>query len=95
MSSMTIPKRINRFLIQRHERWYCDSCVQERLGLKWRQQVQLITATLAVTNGFAREFDKCCTCGEMKLVTRAQTTLRLPARTGNELREPARDEARQ
>jgi hypothetical protein len=77
MSSMTIPKRINTFLIQRQERWYCDSCIQERLGLKWRQQVQLITATLAVTNGFAREVDSCCTCGETKLVTRAQTTLRL------------------
>ena len=85
MNSMTLPKRINTFLTQRQERWYCDSCIQERLGLKWRQQVQLITATLAVTNGFAREIDSCCTCGEVKLVTRAQTTLRLPERKEREI----------
>ena len=71
MSSMTVPERINDFLIQRHERMYCDTCIQERLGLKWRQQVQLITATLAVTNGFEREFNICCTCQEPKQVTRA------------------------
>jgi hypothetical protein len=94
MSSMTIPKRINTFLIQRQERWYCDSCIQERLGLKWRQQVQLIAATLAVTNGFAREVDRCCMCEETKLVTRAQTTLRLPIRKAREFREPAPNEAR-
>ena len=71
MSLMTVPERISDFLTQRHERMYCDTCIQERLGLKWRQQVQLITATLAVTNGFEREFNKCCTCQETKRVTRA------------------------
>ena len=71
MSSMTVPERICDFLIKRLERMYCDTCIQERLGLKWRQQVQLITATLAVTNLFEREFNRCCTCQEMKQVTRA------------------------
>jgi hypothetical protein len=71
MGSMTIPQRINDFLSQRQERMYCDTCIQERLGLKWRQQVQLITATLAVTSGFRREFNKCCTCEEIKQVTHA------------------------
>ena len=71
MGSMTVPARISDFLIQRLERMYCDTCIQERLGLKWRQQVQLITATLAVTNGFEREFNRCCTCQETKQVTRA------------------------
>jgi hypothetical protein len=71
MTSMTVPQRINDFLAQRLERMYCDSCIQERLGLKWRQQVQLITATLAVTTAFRREFNTCCTCEEVKQVTHA------------------------
>jgi hypothetical protein len=69
MASMTVPQRISDFLSQRQERMYCDTCIQERLGLKWRQQVQLITATLAVTPAFQREFNKCCTCEEIKQVT--------------------------
>jgi len=71
MAAMTVPQKINDFLLQRQERMYCDTCIQERLGLKWRQQVQLITATLAVTSGFRREFNKCCTCEEIKQVTHA------------------------
>jgi hypothetical protein len=71
MVAMTVPQKINDFLLQRQERMYCDTCIQERLGLKWRQQVQLITATLAVTAGFRREFNKCCTCEEIKQVTHA------------------------
>jgi hypothetical protein len=71
MSLMSVPERISDFLSQRQERMYCDTCIQERLGLKWRQQVQLITATLAVTTTFQREFNKCCTCEEIKQVTHA------------------------
>jgi hypothetical protein len=71
MTAMTIPQRISDFLSQRQERMYCDTCIQERLGLKWRQQVQLITATLAVTATFRREFNKCCTCEIVKQVTNA------------------------
>jgi hypothetical protein len=71
MTSMTVPERISDFLSQRQERMYCDTCIQERLGLKWRQQVQLITATLAVTAAFRREFNKCCTCDMIKQVTHA------------------------
>jgi hypothetical protein len=36
------------------------------MGLKWRQQVQLITATLAVTPWFEREIGSCCVCKETK-----------------------------
>ena len=68
---MTVPERISDFLSRRRERRYCDTCIQERLGLKWRQQVQLITATLGVTTGFRRAFDRCCTCQEIKQVTHA------------------------
>jgi hypothetical protein len=71
MSLMSVPERISDFLSQRQERMYCDTCIQERLGLKWRQQVQLITATLAVTTTFRREVNKCCTCDTIKQVTHA------------------------
>jgi len=71
MTSTTLPHRISDFLNQRRDRMYCDSCIQERIGLKWRQQVQLITATLAVTTAYRREFNKCCTCEEIKQVTYA------------------------
>ncbi len=71
MSSRTVPKRISDFLLEREGRMYCDACIQERLGLKWRQQVQLITATLAVTGAYERNQDRCCTCNEVKQVTQS------------------------
>ena len=71
MSVRTVPKRINDFLVARKGRSYCDACIQERLGLKWRQQVQLISATLAVTDGFERNLDRCSTCQDTKQVIMA------------------------
>jgi hypothetical protein len=66
-----IPAKIRDFLIERPMRRYCDRCIQERLGLKWRQQVQLVTATLGVTGSFTRQQGKCCTCQETKQVIAA------------------------
>jgi hypothetical protein len=68
LSRRTVPEKVSEFLSRCTGRRYCDSCIQERLGLKWRQQVQLVTATLAVTRSFAREFGQCCTCNEQKQV---------------------------
>jgi hypothetical protein len=51
---------VRDFLRDRPGRIYCDTCIQERLGLNWRQQVQLITATFACTEVFARELGPCC-----------------------------------
>jgi len=68
MPDRCIPEKISDFLVQRPGRWYCDSCIQERLGLRWRQQVQLVTATLAVTQSFARKHAECCTCRHTKQV---------------------------
>jgi hypothetical protein len=48
----SVPQRIKDFLVRRQGRMYCDTCIQERLGLKWRQQVQVITATLSITESF-------------------------------------------
>jgi hypothetical protein len=69
--TVTLPEKISNFLNNRRGRRYCDTCIQERLGLKWRQQVQLVTATLAVTYGYAREFDRCCVCQIERQVTSA------------------------
>ena len=68
---MNIPEKVNDFLVARAKRPYCDGCIQERLGLKWRQQVQLVTSTLAVTQNFTREHGVCCNCQEQKQVVRA------------------------
>ena len=74
MPDRFIPEKIRDFLTERPGRRYCDSCIQERLGLRWRQQVQLVTATLAVTRSFARDRCMCCTCNEVKHVIAAVRT---------------------
>ncbi len=80
------PERINAFLVERRGRAYCDSCIQERLGLKWREQVQLVTATLAVTPLFERHKGLCCTCGEQKNVIVTAPASSFPALPARELR---------
>jgi hypothetical protein len=62
----SIPARVRDFLRDRPGRIYCDTCIQERLGLKWRQQAQLITATLGVTSEFDRGRWVCSTCNQTK-----------------------------
>jgi hypothetical protein len=68
MMQRTVPQKVSEFLVQRQGRMYCDICIQERLGLRWRQQVQLVTATLACTQLFEREPGPCCICNENKHV---------------------------
>jgi hypothetical protein len=67
----TVPERVRNFLIGQEGQMYCDSCIQGNLGLKWRQQVQLITATLGVTGEFHRDLVRCCGCDEVKQATQA------------------------
>jgi hypothetical protein len=64
----TVPERIAEFLVGHASAMYCDQCIQDQLGLKWRQQVQLVTATLAVTNLFRRDSGQCQTCNQFKQV---------------------------
>ncbi len=68
MSDRTIPERVRDFLNVRSGRMYCDDCIQERMGLKWRQQVQLITLTLSVTPAYQRRTEHCSVCKERKQV---------------------------
>jgi hypothetical protein len=69
MSSPNIAQRICDFLVQQCPRMYCDACIRDRLGLKWRQQVQLVTATLSATVLFERKLDRCSNCNETKQIT--------------------------
>jgi hypothetical protein len=62
----SIPAKVRDFLRDRPGRIYCDTCIQQRLGLKWRQQAQLITATLGVTSEFDRGRWLCSTCNQTK-----------------------------
>jgi hypothetical protein len=70
-SGRSVPQKIRDFLVRRQGRTYCDTCIQEQFGLKWRQHVRLITATLAVTESFKRDLGRCCTCHEPKKVIHA------------------------
>ncbi len=79
----SVPARVRDFLRDRPGRVYCDSCIQERLGLKWRQQAQLITATLGVTSEFDRGRWLCSTCN--------QTKYGISARRANTDPGPAKD----
>jgi hypothetical protein len=77
MGCRSVPKKVSEFLVKCSGRKYCDACIQERLGFKWRQQVQLVTATLAVTPLFQREMGLCCTCNETKQVNYAKCDLQV------------------
>lgn len=68
---MTVPEQIFNFL--KDERFaYCDDCIQSELKLARRQQVQQVTATLALTKSFTRKIGDCVNCfAEGKMVIRA------------------------
>jgi hypothetical protein len=88
--SLSLPEKISTFLMQRPGCPYCDTCIQERLGLRWRQQVQLVTATLAVTNGYGRQLNRCCVCQMERQVTRAISDASTP---GTAIKTDGRDAA--
>lgn len=71
-NGISVPEKVTKFLIERPHQLHCDSCVQQSLQMKWRQQVQLVTGTLAATGLFKRESSQCSVCGEVKQVTRLQ-----------------------
>jgi hypothetical protein len=96
----SIPARVRDFLRDRPGRVYCDTCIQERLGLKWRQQAQLITATLAVTAEFDRGRWVCSTCNQTKfgILARRDADDAVPAedKDGDDPEpEPAQEESGQ
>lgn len=83
MSSRNTPQKVFSFLSVRQGHAFCDACIQTRLGLKWRQQVQLVTMTLAVTPLFERMQAECHQCEESKQVTAAIKESKVPANALN------------
>jgi Domain of unknown function (DUF4118) len=69
-ATRTVPERVAEFLVGCDYAMYCDQCIQDQLGLKWRQQVQLVTAMLAVTSLFRRDSGQCQACNQFKQVIR-------------------------
>jgi hypothetical protein len=67
----SVPQRIKDFLVRGQGHRYCDDCIQEQVGLRWRHQVQIITATLALTRWFERDMGQCCTCHKVRHVIQA------------------------
>ncbi len=73
---MTVPERVVDFLRKRKGSSFCDDCIAEQLKLKKRQEVQPITATLALCSDFSRDKDICSSCPpsarlRLKFVTKA------------------------
>jgi hypothetical protein len=66
---MSQPERIFNFLVERREP-FCDDCIQTRLELSQRQQVQPVSATLGLTSDFERAKDICAGCGDEKFVVK-------------------------
>jgi hypothetical protein len=66
----SVPQRICDFLVGDGQ-MYCDPCLRKHTGLKWREQVNLVTATLAVTPYFKRSDGECCACHQMTRVVQA------------------------
>ena len=69
MRTHSVPEQISHFLSQNANNGYCDACIQEKLRLKRRQQVELVTATLRITGEFDQGIKRCESCGEVKDVT--------------------------
>jgi hypothetical protein len=70
---MTVPEKIVGFLRKHRTQAVCDDCLFKELDLKQRQEVQPVTATLALCSGFSRLKGQCSVCGSNrpKYVTKA------------------------
>jgi hypothetical protein len=73
---VSIPQRIVDFLRQHQGSYFCDDCVAIDLKMKQRQEVQTVTATLALCSGYLRIDGHCSECdpkasGRSKLVIKA------------------------
>jgi hypothetical protein len=68
---MTVPQRVFQHLRKNRRVAFCDGCIAKKLGMPGPQQVQPITATLALTPGFTRETGTCQDCYKRKEVIQA------------------------
>jgi hypothetical protein len=68
---VNITERVKSFLCERDNVPYCDDCIKHSLGLKWREQAQSVTGSVAGTESFIRSKGLCFDCGKDKLVIRS------------------------
>lgn len=72
---MSIPEQVIAFLQGGKPGAYCDDCIRNGLHLPRRQEVAIVTLTLAQCAGFNRQVGECASRthrgARAKLVTRA------------------------
>jgi hypothetical protein len=68
---MTVPEQVAQFIQSQKPSPYCDSCIQNSLGLKRHQQVQQAASGGAASGGFVRGAGTCSACGKDAIVTHA------------------------
>jgi hypothetical protein len=73
---MSVPKAIFDYLRAGDVGAVCDDCIQATLNLRHRQQVQQVTATLALTKEFDRRKDWCFICNCEKQTISAKLSYR-------------------
>jgi len=59
---MTVPEMVVDLLRKNKGTAVCDDCIRQRLVLKKRQEVQPVTATLALCSWFTRSHGMCPWC---------------------------------
>jgi len=57
-----VPEKVVEFLRANKGVDFCDDCISKQLSLKRRQQVQAVTATLALGSGYTRKAGFCPAC---------------------------------
>ena len=65
---MNISEQVTNFLTTHKNQAYCDSCLQEQIGLARPQQAQRVAEALATIPLFKRTKGLCSNCGETRLV---------------------------
>ena len=68
---MTEAERVARFVQEGAGDFYCDDCIQRRLGFPTVLRVRQITASFAFGGGFERRNGTCFICHRAKRVIRA------------------------
>lgn len=70
-NAQTVPQQITAFLMANKNIWFCNSCIQTKLGLKRPQQAQQSTAPLGAGAAFTRTDGICSVCGKNVKVIKA------------------------
>jgi hypothetical protein len=70
-TAATVPQQVATFLQANKRIWFCDSCIQKKLGLKRPQQAQQATSALGAMPTYTRASGTCSVCGGNLTVIKA------------------------